>query len=243
MIYLYLFDAISIEQLPDELRQKALKYRREGNKVGDNTTIHYNHMTRYFKIVSLDTNRLELAEEMAKLLYENKLTIKNFNREQLIRIFGEDEANRVFPEREAEEITKTNFVIASSIEITINELINKKGWRNDNELIENIHISDFDIERNFKNSLRYIKDKKSSVIDNIEVDVNNTRVLKWFHNYMKKKLSFYLPSILKDSNIKKYRVNHKLKLELNINNDIRGYIYHRAKIIENNKDKIIKIKS
>jgi hypothetical protein len=231
MIYLYILETIDIDHLPPELRKRALEYRQQGNVI-DGKVIHYKHSTRYYNIVSLDTNRLEMADEMARLFYSNKLTIKNFNREQLIRVFGTEEANRVFPERVDEEVAEINQKISFAIEAALNEIINKNGWTYDDELIEYIHIPEFDIKSEFKKTFKFRKRDHSDVIDNLEISEDDARMMNWYSSFLKRKLSFYIPSILKDSDIKKDRVNIKLRKLLDIPDEINGCIYYINKIVD-----------
>lgn len=139
MIFMYILNCIGLDQLPDELQRKAKEFQEKDKRRNGKVAL-YKHLARYYEIVSLDTDRLILAEEMAEFFYQRHMTLSGFNREQLIRLCGSEEADRVFPDRIDEEVSDINKSITQEVQTLVTYFIEAKGWTNDSEIAENLVI-------------------------------------------------------------------------------------------------------
>lgn len=164
----------------------------------------------------MDTERLILAEEMSQFFYQNHLTISNFNREQLISLCGVEEGNRVFPDRSDEAISNLSQSISQEIKRVVNELIQAKGWTYDNEIIEHIDISDFNMKQRYRDSFKYIPKKKSDELDSLAVLDNDVGFQKWRYGFLAKKLSMTIPAIISNQEYRRARVNKPLRKQFDI---------------------------
>ncbi|MNW55648.1 hypothetical protein D3C74_333270 [compost metagenome] len=244
MIFMYLLNCVGVDQLPDEMQRRIEQYQKESRK---NSNLHYNNIARYYEIVSMDTERLILAEEMSQLFYQNHLTISNFNREQLISLCGVEEGNRVFPDRSEEEIPGLNQSISQEIKRIVNELIQVKGWTYDNEIIEHIDISDFNMKQRYKDSFKYIPKKKSDELDSLAVLDNDVGFQKWRYGFLAKKLSVSVPAIISNQEYRRARVNKLLRKQFDIPIHIKGFVYHQeiseqGKQLEDKASHILRLK-
>ncbi|MEK5262523.1 hypothetical protein MKY75_25490 [Paenibacillus sp. FSL L8-0663] len=244
MIFMYLLNCVGVDQLPDEMQRRIEQYQKESRK---NSNLHYNNIARYYEIVSMDTERLILAEEMSQLFYQNHLTISNFNREQLISLCGVEEGNRVFPDRSEEEIPGLNQSISQEIKRIVNELIQVKGWTYDNEIIEHIDISDFNMKQRYKDSFKYIPKKKSDELDSLAVLDNDVGFQKWRYGFLAKKLSVNVPAIISNQEYRRARVNKLLRKQFDIPIHIKGFVYHQeiseqGKQLEDKASHILRLK-
>ncbi|WP_438351387.1 hypothetical protein ACP8HI_12490 [Paenibacillus sp. FA6] len=231
MIFMYLLNCIGLEQLPDILQQKAKEFQRKGS-LQNGKVVHYKSVARYYEIVSLDADRLILAEEMAQFFYQKKLTISGFNREQVFRVCGSEEANRVFPDRMDEEISEMNESIAQELQKLVMELIEEKSWTTDREIMNQLVIPNFDIKQEFRKTFKYIKGKESEAIDSLHIKDDDSSMLKWYANYIKKKLVLNMPAIILHSELAKSRVNKDIRMRLDIPEYIKGFVYHIDQIVE-----------
>ncbi|SIR11713.1 hypothetical protein SAMN05421578_107114 [Paenibacillus macquariensis] len=225
LIFMFLLNCVGVSELPDELQKRAREYQQKGIE-RNGKTIHYTNMSRYYEVVSLDTDRLILAEEMAKFFYKKGLTISGFNREQVLRLRGSEEANRIYPDRVEEEISSLNQSITSEIERVVAELIHRKSYTYDNEIIDNIVIPDFDIKQEFRNTFKYIKNKKSEAIDLLEIHDNDVNMLRWYRNFISKKLVLNMPVITHHEELSRTRVNKSIRNKFGIPGNVKGFIYH-----------------
>ncbi|KJD46696.1 hypothetical protein [Paenibacillus terrae] len=244
MIFMYLLNCVGVDQLPIEMQRGIEQYQKESRK---NNIIHYNNIARYYEIVSMDTERLILAEEMSKFFYQNHLTISNFNREQLISLCGVEEGNRVFPDRSEEEIPGLNQSISKEISRVVNNLIWEKGWTHESEIIEHMDVSGFSLKQLYRDNFKYIPKKKSVELDSIAVLDNDVGFQKWSYGFLAKKLSMNIPAIISNQEYRKARVNKLLRKQFDIPIHIKGFVYHQeiseqGKQLEDKASHILRLK-
>lgn len=231
LIFMYLLNVIGFEELPDEMKDKITTYRK--NESRHNELSHYKNNPRFYEIVSLDTDRLDLAEEMAQFYFDNELTINNFRRETIFRLCGEEEANRVFPDRKEEGFSKLHDSMAVELDRLLVQLIEEKGWTNDHEIIEKLVIPDFNKQQAFKNTFKYLKDKPSEAIDSIHINDDDPNMLKWYQNFVIDRLRINFPYIRKEHDLTKVKINAYWRKKFNINIDVKGSIYIREESVCN----------
>lgn len=253
LIFMYLLNVIGFEELPKEMKDKILSYRKK--EKANSTLSHFKNTPRFYEIVSLDTDRLDEAEEMAKFYIDNELTINNFRRETLYRLCGEDEANRVFPDRKGQEFSELHDNLAIEFEKLILAALDEKGWITDSEIVQRLVIPDFNKKQAFRNTFKYKKAMESEVIDSIEIADDDSSMAKWYFNFIMDRLKICLPSIKRIYGIRKTKVNSHWRQTLNIPPVIKGSFYIReasenekaivSKSVSKNMDKqslILKLK-
>ncbi|WP_337034810.1 hypothetical protein [Paenibacillus illinoisensis] len=237
LIFFYLINTISTEELPNEMKKKLKEYRKSGNT--------YKNVSRYYEIVSMDTERLILAEEMSKFFYESNLTISTFRREQLIRLCGTDEANRVFPERVEEEISEKNQKLAELIHYIVNEEIRFKGWTCIYEIVEQLKIVDIDYKQIYRESFKFRWNRESE-LDLLEVSDHDKGFQSWLKSFLIKKVVLNMPIVCVANEYVKARVNKELRSKFDIPIHTKGNVYYKAFNIEdfeeNKASMIIKLK-
>lgn len=209
-ILFYLIGVVGLDELPIKMKNKALESRSHDSG-------NYKYSSRYYEILPLGTDRLEVAEEMAKYYYQSGGTIKRFGRELTISLYGQEEADRVFADRKEEKIPQLNQNMASSYNETFEKLILEKGWTTKQEIIKLVEIPNFEPKKEFIKSWKYLKHKVTD-IDSIEVHDDDPSYIKWLHNFKMNKLEIHIPSIITKLNLKYKTLNAQLKSELQINN-------------------------
>ncbi|PZT54355.1 hypothetical protein [Paenibacillus silvae] len=238
MIFMYLLNTIGIDELPDEMQKKVKEYQKSSFRNGET----FRNLARYYEIVSMDTERLMLAEEMSKFFYSNHLTISSFKREQLLGLCGVEEANRVFPERVEEDISEINQRLSDLIYKLVIMKIGVQGWTCDSEVVELLRMENIDYKQLYKDNFKFNSNRKSE-LDLLEVNDYDKGFQCWLNTFLLRKMAAYMPVILVKTGYLKARVNKELRRRLNIPLHIKGSVYHQTvDSEEDNDDKASKIR-
>lgn len=141
--YLGLIKKLQDTEIPDFLFKQAKSYARAK---------HYGYITTFYSIPSYCDGSLSFSKEKALEYKEKGFTMKGWSRELILRTLGEDEANRVFPQQRDVDLPEINEDIAKRIERIALNLISKKGWTTEKEILLQLRLN-FVGQKKFKETL------------------------------------------------------------------------------------------
>ncbi|SFJ43426.1 hypothetical protein SAMN04487936_102155 [Halobacillus dabanensis] len=128
LTYLGLIKKVPEEEIPEHLLKKAKFEAAKKNQT---------YLTTYYSIPEYNHETLSKCEEKAIEFVDCGFTMKAFSREMILRTLGQEEADRVFPQMKNKKVVDTQLV--KTIERVTMELVEKKGWTTETEVIKNVN--------------------------------------------------------------------------------------------------------
>lgn len=148
--WLELMKKLSDEQIPKSLLSISKKYQKINKR---------NERISFFSIPSYVDNVLRRAEQKAQEWKSRGMTMKGLSREMILRVGGNREADRVYPQMAGKPISKRNEQKSMTIEKVCCELIEKKGFTTEKEIIRKIRRNKKKTEEQLKKMLPEMLDK------------------------------------------------------------------------------------
>jgi hypothetical protein len=97
---------------------------------------NFRNMVSFYNIPSYDSDLLQDAENKSILFNDLGLTMKGMSRELIFNTFGKEEADRVFPQQEEFGMSPLNKKMGCNIENICIDLLNKKGYLLESDIIK-----------------------------------------------------------------------------------------------------------
>ncbi|MCS5695260.1 hypothetical protein [Desulfofundulus thermocisternus] len=148
--WLEMMKKLSDKEIPEFLLEISKKHQEEKKQ---------NQRISYYSIPSYTDYVLKRAEEKAQEWKARGMTMKGLSREMLLRASGEQEADRVYPQMAGKPIPKRNEQKSRTIEKVCCELIEKKGFTTEREIVQKIRRNKKRTEEQLKKILPELLDK------------------------------------------------------------------------------------
>lgn len=127
--FLELINKLDPSQIPEHLLGRA-KWEAEKKK--------QKYLVSFYSIPSYSDEKLNNADEMAKLFKEKNMTMKGWSRELLLRTFGKEVANRVYPQFKDVGISKSSYKFEKAFTEVLFYLIEKQGYATEQQCIKHL---------------------------------------------------------------------------------------------------------
>lgn len=114
------------------------KWINEAKKIKAEKKMRY--MYSFYEIPDYNYKLMSEIDKKAKIWLEKGGNMKMVNYEGVLRMFGREEADRVFVQDQGKEISEFNEELAVKIEKMAMELIEKKGWAIESEILDNLWL-------------------------------------------------------------------------------------------------------
>jgi len=125
--FLELIYKLDESQIPEYLLKKS-KHIAAKNK--------QRYLVNYYSIPSYSDEKLNSADDLAKLFKEKGMTMKGWSRELLLRTFGQELTDKVYPQFKDVGISKTSYKFEKKFIKVLFSLLDKQGYVTEKQCLE-----------------------------------------------------------------------------------------------------------
>lgn len=124
---LELIKKLDITEIPEHLLNRA-KHEAAKKK--------QNYLVNFYSIPSYSDEKLNDADDMARLFIEKNMTMKGWSRELLLRTFGKAVADKVYPQFKNIGISESSYKFEKKFTELLLDIINKQGYATEKQCLD-----------------------------------------------------------------------------------------------------------